>query len=395
MCAIALTGLSAIYQTIQPQRALSLNPFNSRASIALLANGLTGTDPLSQLPALDKVAQDAIRHAPIHALAYGLLGEIRLGQGERQTADALFDVALSLSRTEANSLQRTLVRAIEDGDHAAAMEKLDIFFRRWPTHFSSFAPAIPQLLRTPDGYETVLSTLAAEPPWRSQLLGFLDRDPGSIDLAYRLQLDLNSNVGETRPREIGSTLSSLLRNKRYDQAYRLFLLTLNERDRTHYGYVFNGGFDLEPSGRPFDWALASQPGVNVSREARDTGDGEDFRLKLRFLGKPVKQINVGQSIYLPAGHYRLAVNIDASDLKIPKGLNFNLHCIDPRRDVVRINILPGSYRDETLQTEFTLPDSTCRMFRLAMGTDLIAESFRYRYSGTLDIANVSIRRTGP
>lgn len=393
VCAIGLTGLSAIYQNIQPERALSFNPFNSRASIALLAEGLTGSDALSLLPALDEAAQDAIRYAPINALAYGLMGEVRLGEGERHTADALFDIALSLSRTEANALQRTLERAIKRGDYRAAIEKLNIFSRRWPAHFASLAPVIPQLLRTPDGYATALSTLSAEPPWRSRLLQFLDRDPGSIDLAYRLQLDLNGNTDDTRPREIGRTLSGLLRNKRYDQAYRLFLLTLNETDRAHYGYVFNGGFDLAPSGRPFDWNLKSRPGVKISREAMDTADGEDFQLKLQFLGKPVKRIDVSQYLYLPAGQYKLTLNVDASDLEVPKGLHLNIVCTEPKRTVSRIDVLPGSYRNETLEANFTLPDSTCKMFRLAMGTDLIAESFRYRYSGTLEIDNVSLRRT--
>jgi len=361
----------------------------------LLADGLTGADALPLLPMLDTVAQDAIRHAPINALAYGLLGEVRLGLGERHTADALFDIALSLSQTEANALQRTLVRAIEEGDYSAAIAKLDIFFRRWPAQFATFAPAIPQLLRTPAGYDTALSALAAEPPWRPQLLRFLDRDPGSIDLAYRLQLDLNSNSDETRPREIGGTLSGLLRTGQYDRAYRLFLLTLNEADRAHYGYVFNGGFELKPSGRPFDWRLASRPGVNISRERLDTEQGETFQLKLQFLGKPIKRIDVSQNLYLPAGQYRLTVNVDASDLKVPKGLHLNIVCTDPKRAVSRIDVMPGSYRNEMLEADFILPDSTCKMFRLSMGTDLIAESFRYRYSGTLVLDNVSLRRTDP
>ncbi len=360
----------------------------------MLADGLTASDALSHLATLDEVAQDTIRHAPINALAYGLMGEIRLAEGERQTADALFDIALALSRTESNALQRTLARAIEREDYSAAIEKLDIFFRRWPARFSTFAPAISQLLRTPGGYETALSTLAAEPPWRSQLLQYLDKDPGSIDLAYRLQLDLNGNREITRPREIGSTLSGLLRNKQYDQAYRLFLLTLNETDRANYGYVFNGSFDLESSGRPFDWKFESRPGVNISREAMDISDGQNFWLKLQFLGKPVKKVDVGQYLHLPAGQYTLTVGIDASDLNLPKGLYMHIDCIDPKREVSRINVPPGNYQNETLEAHFMVPDSICKMFRFALGTDLIAESFRYRYSGILAIDNVSLTRTG-
>lgn len=346
------------------------------------------------MPTLEGVAQSAIRHAPIDALVYGLLGEVKLSEGDEKTADALFEIALSLSRTEALALQRTLTRAASAGDHADAIEKLDILFRRWPRQFSAFADAIPQLLRSPDGYATALAALANRPPWRAQFLQTLNRDPDSIDLAYRLQLDLNQNTEETVPGEIGATLSGLLGAKRYDQAYRLFLLTLNETDRAHYGYVFNGGFDLEPSGRPFDWRLASRPGVKVFRSAIDTPDGEDFQLDLRFLGKPVKRIDVGQFLYLPAGQYRLTIKVDASDLITPKGLHFDIVCVDPKSRIIRIDVPPGSYRDETLEANFTLPDTSCRMFWLEMGTGLIAESFRYRYSGTLSIHTISLRRTG-
>lgn len=346
------------------------------------------------MPTLEGVAQSAIRNAPIDALVYGLLGEVKLSEGDEKTADALFEIALSLSRTEAIALQRTLTRATRAGDHAAAIEKLDILFRRWPGQFSAFADAIPQLLRTPDGYETALAALANRPPWRAQFLRMLNRDPASIDLAYRLHLDLNRDMEETVPGEIGGTLSGLLRARRYDQAYRLFLLTLNETDRAHYGYVFNGGFDLEPSSRPFDWRLASRPGVKVSREATDTSDGEDFRLDLQFLGKPVKRIDVSQFLYLPAGQYRLTIKVDAFNLTSPKGLHFDLICIDPKSPIIRIEVPPGSYRDEMLEASFDLPDTSCEMFRLEMGTDLIAESFRYRYSGTLSIRAISLRRIG-
>lgn len=315
-----------------------------------------------------------------------------MGEGDEKTADALFDIALSLSRTEAIALQRTMIRAAADGDHAAAIEKLDILFRRWPEQFSAFADAIPQLLRTPDGYETALAALANHPPWRARFLQTLNTDPDSIDLAYRLQLDLNQDTEETVPREIGGTLSGLLRARRYDQAYRLFLLTLNETDRAHYGYVFNSGFDLEPSGRPFDWRLASRPGVKLSRTAIDTPDGKDFRLDLQFLGKPIKRIDVGQFLYLPAGQYRMTINIDASNLTAPKGLHFDIICIDPKSRIMRIDVPQGSYRRETLEGNFILPDAGCELFRLEMGTDLIAESFRYRYTGTLSVHSISLGR---
>lgn len=344
------------------------------------------------MPALEQTGQQAVRFSAIDALAYGLLGEVYFGKGDDQKAAALFDTALSLSKTEANALQRTLMTAVENGDSVSAIAKLDILFRRWPAQFPSFAPIIPDLLRSSEGYDVTLATLRANPPWRAQFLGFLNSDPNTVGLAYRLQMDLGGNTSASRNREIGGTLSALLRDRHYDLAYRLFLLTLNDNDKAHYGYIFNGGFGLEPSGRPFDWTWRSDPGVKIWRIEGLEPDESDSRLAIQFLGKPVKNIRASQYLYLPAGNYRLTANLDAANLKAPKGLYLTISCVDPRGPVMRLDIPTGSYRDRTLVAQFELPDNSCGVLRLDLGTDLIAESFRYRYSGTLSIHDIALRK---
>tara|TARA_R110000751_G_scaffold172928_3_gene279349 strand:- start:63283 stop:64524 length:1242 start_codon:yes stop_codon:yes gene_type:complete len=393
-CAVALTGISNYYAESKPQQALSLNPLNAEAANRFLANWLIEPDSDVDFEHVDRVARMTIRYAPSHAQTYGLLGEIRRAREETKNAYALYDAALSVSSTEAIALQRTLATAIIGGDYAEAMAKLDILFRRWPSNFSTFAVIIQPLLRDPEGYKEALATLRTGPPWRRPFLGVLNRDVSSLDLAYRLQLDLNSDTDVSRQNEIGETLSALLRSKKYDQAYRLFLLTLNEEDQRYNGYVFNGNFILKPSGRPFDWAYANRPGVRISRIVGNNADGTAGNLTLGFLGKPVKNISLSQYIYLPAGKYRLSAETSAYNLKAPRGLYWKLDCINPVETIARIDIPEGSYRNRMLQTEFDLPDSSCRMTRLQMGTDLIAESFRYPYSGTMRIHEVALRNIG-
>lgn len=394
-CVVALTGLSNHYRQTDPNRALAINPLNTNAIADLLLLNITGDEPSENSAGdLHGVARDAIRYAPIDARARGLYGEVLVRQGETEYANSVFETALSLSNTEAMALQRTLRRAVEEGNSEAAIEKLDILFRRWPSQFSSFAPVLPFLLTMPQGYQNALAALGETPPWRGSFLGYLNRDPATVDFAYRLQLDLNSNAAETNPREIGGTVSALLRYKRYDLAYRLFLLTLNEDERLHYGYVFNGGFELEPSARPFDWNLRDRPGVSVSRRSGDPETADSSALDIRFLGKPVRQVGVQQSLFLPRGRYELSVELDASNLKIPRGLYIEVLCMEPRAIITRLDIPEGSYRSRILKSEFSMPDTDCFLSKFEMGTDLIAESFRYRYVGGLTIRNVAIRKIG-
>ena len=392
LCVIALTGISNFFLSADPQRALALNPLNVDAITGILIAEVGVLDDNIPPVELDNRARDAIRFAPIHARLRGLYGETLFRQGDETAANRMFNVALDLSQTETTALQRTLRSAVTEGNSAAALAKLDVLFRRWPTQFKSFAPIIPYLLSLPDGYEIALSDLRKSPPWRRQFLNYLNNDPGTVDLAYRLQLDLNGNVQDTDPREIAGTVTALLKFKEYGLAHRLFLLTLDETDRENYGYLFNSNFEQALSGRPFDWRVGDMPGVSVSQTTDTTSQGNQSTLKVQFQGKPVKQIGLTQYLYLPAGKYELNIDLDAVNLKAPKGLFVRITCLDPRRTVSKLDIPAGSYRDRILQSTFVLPDSSCKMLQLGMGTDLIAESFRYRYAGTLSIRNISIRK---
>ncbi len=386
---VALTGIGNFYQGSHPQRALAFNPFDVDARATLIEQSVLAEAPTAS-PDLATVAQQAIRFAPIDARSYSLLAEVQQQLGNDRLAESLFGTALTLSKTEGLALQRTLQSALTNRDFAGALDKLDILFRRYPAAFSAFAPAIPPLLSDQDGYQLALAVLRNDPPWRGRFLSFLDRDPASIDLAYRLQLALNGSGNANRPGEVGGTLNALIRNRDFGRAFRLFLLTQSEEDRQHGGYIFNAAFDLEPSGRPFDWTIHNSPGVNMFRETREQSGAPESSLLVQFLGKPVKRIGIGQYIYLPPGEYRLRADIDAANLRAPKGLYFSLACIDPRDGLARLDVPEGSYRARTLEADFDLPDSSCKMLRLDMQTDLIAESFRYAYTGSLSIQGITI-----
>ena len=388
----ALTGLSRAWQQSDPVQALRFNPFNADAGNARMAQGLTSPDNAALLPALAASGRETVRFSPINALARSLLGEVYLGMGDTRTADALFEAALSLSKTEANALLRTVAGALEDGDIEAVMARLDILFRRWPEQLDAFVPVMPGLLESPDGYRTMLETLRTKPPWRPKFLAALSKDPGGLELAYGMQLDLGAGgAGALRHEELAGTLSALIRAGRYGAAHRLFLLTLSDADRQHSGYVFNGDFALEPSGRPFDWGLRSSSGASLKRVAASRSGAA---VEMRFLGKPVRTIALRQHLHLQPGRYRLALSLDAAGLNAPKGLFLNIACLDPRADIIRLDIPDGSYRDRTLVGEFELPDDRCGLFRLGFATDLIAKSMRYAYFGTVTIRAVELSRIG-
>jgi hypothetical protein len=391
-CAVALTGFSNYFREHDAARAVKFNPLNVEARINLLANILNGPVKQSEAAELDRFAKSTIGFGSIDAQAYGQLGDIYLQSGDGVKAAQLFDIALDLSKTEPRALQRTLVASIEMGKYAKAVDKLDILFRRWPRQFEEFAGSIPILLRQPSGYRQVLSVLKTRPPWRRHFLAFLDREAATVDFAYNLQLDLSSDGTVVSQVEVANTIRSLLRLGKYYLAYRLFLLTQSEEDRRNSGNVFNGSFALKPTGRPFDWTLRNEPGASVSHEKISNSGGQDFSLAVQFLDKPVKRIGVSQYVYLPTGQYRLSVDTSGTMLRTPKGLHWSLDCIYQKNGVAKLDIPEGNHDHDILEAEFNIAENGCKILELRLDTDLIAESFRYRYSGGLTIHNVSITR---
>jgi len=386
-----LTGFSHYFQATDPALATRINPFNVSARMLLLDRELSDGQA-DQTQELTDFARKTIQYAPIQASAFAQLGEIHHKQGDDTTADALFDVALTLSETEGLALQRTMVRSMEEGDYARAMRKFDILMRRWPHESRAFAPIIPILLRQADGYDEALSLLKTTPPWRQWFLQHLNQDVSTVDLAYRFQLDLHAVVSDRDYPEIANAITGLLNAKRYDLAYRLFLLTQTEEDRLYNRYMFNGSFALALNDRPFNWALKREAGSHVSRKTLNNTDGQEFALSIRFMDKPVKRVGTNQLVNVPTGRYRFSVDLGATRLKAPKGLYWQITCLNPvRKALATLDIPAGQYQLKTLETEFAVVEGECGgILNLTIETDLVAESFRYRYSGELTVYDVSL-----
>ncbi|MEX3011463.1 hypothetical protein [Hoeflea sp. TYP-13] len=391
--AVAFLGLSTRFQNSSPDWALTFNPVNSHARIRSIAAELDNRADPSQLLKLRRAAEETIRIASIDAKAYSLLGEVYRLYGDDTTAAALFETALALSKTDFLALNRSLLWAVESSNHDETVSKMDVLLRRWPDQFDTVSPILLSLLSSPGGYQIALSKLREMPPWRDRFLNFLNRNAETLTFAYKLQLDLNAQQTGRRTQEIGRTISALMRAGRRELAFRLFLLTQSEEDRSNNGYVFNGSFALQPSGRRFDWTLQKTPGVALVRQ-KEPGD-DSYALAVRFLDKPVKLIGVTQVVHLPPGQYRLSAHVSTNRLKMPKGLYFNLTCLNGTGEIARLNVPDRPLRDEMIETQVNQASGDCRFLKLGMGTGLVAESFRYRYSGTLLIHDIALTGMAP
>ena len=380
-------ALSRSVETSAPQSALRLNPWNSEARLGSVASVLNAQDAAQpDLAALAEEAKRGLWLAPVDARFLSLLGEVRQRQGGRAAAEQLFVEAQRVSPTELHALGQLILAAGNRGDVADAVRLLDVMLRRWPNELKSIEPGLPGLLASVEGQQAVLAVLEADPPWRTRFLAALARSDAGLASASQLILKLANSAAPPTPGEISTIVNGFLRAKRYDDAHRLFLLTLSDVDFGRTGLVHNGRFDATASPSPFNWQFASTSAAEVRLDGAPpyTGAG------VRFLNKPARDIGLRQTILLGPGRYRLAVDASAVSLVAPRGIYWSVRCLAPSREIARLDIDPGTYRNRSIATEFEVKDCAAQSVDLRSG--LVADSWVYRYSGRVTFHSLGIER---
>ncbi|RWO07932.1 MAG: hypothetical protein EOS08_31975 [Mesorhizobium sp.] len=385
-------GLSRFLENETPTVSLALDPLNVNALIGEITHDLNDTSNAPDLDALLVKAESALRFDLADARLYSLIGEIKYRKSEKDQAYEFFDQARKLSKTEIHALQRSIGRSIETGDLSGAVRDIDILLRRWPDQFPAIAEGLPTILSNPDGYQAVLAAIRAAAPWRSNLLVTLGKTPEGLDFANRLLLDLAGSRAPPNSNEVSAVIKGYIGQKEYERAYRLFLFSLSDQERKLGGYIFNSTFEPVRSGKPFDWQVHDQSGLEIAfSTSNDSVEGEGGAT-VRFLNTPVKHAALSQYIELPPGSYKISLLASARNLKLPKELFWSIWCVGAASETGRFNIPEGTYNRQALGQEFSVGSAGCPMQLLRLETAAIAESWRFRYVGTLVMHKLSIER---
>ncbi|TIX68514.1 MAG: hypothetical protein E5V25_13095, partial [Mesorhizobium sp.] len=138
--------------------------------------------------------------------------------------------------------------------------------------------------------------------------------------------------------------------------------------------------------------LRDQSGLEITFvTSHDAVEGEGGAT-VRFLNTPVKNTALSQYIELPPGSYKISLVASARNLKLPKELFWSIRCVDPAAEIARFNIPEGTYNRQALSQDFSVGPAACPMQLLRLETAAIAESWRFRYVGTLVMHKLSIER---
>ncbi|MEP5781069.1 MAG: hypothetical protein ABJL18_10970, partial [Hyphomicrobiales bacterium] len=186
----------------------------------------------------------------------------------------------------------------------------------------------------------------------------------------------------------------LVRAGRNAEAYRLFLLTLDEERRKAAGYVFDSSFDFEAGANPFDWRFKRQSGVDLSLKKTGRKNLDDKSLQIKFLKKPVNFRDVNQNIRLHAGEFKLEVIYKNRDVKGPNPVMVGVFCAGQPKPLSQVALEKSNLQEQSVSTVFRVPNEKCDLQTVTVFNDNFSKSWANLYSGTLLIHDIRIELTG-
>src|SRR5580704_672130 len=349
---------------------------------ALANRAFSAFDLISQkqsidLPAVRAAAEAGLRHEPLNARALRLLGQVSDAAKNDAAAASFMQAAAKLSLHDNFADSWLMIKSFAAKDYPSTVYYADILLRTTPELGPYVVPILARIAEDKGSAGLVKATLADDPPWRDQFFRVLPTSITDARTPLDLLLALRTSATPPLPEDINRYLNFLVQHKLYELAYYTWLQFLPAEELRNAGLLYNGGFEIAPTGSPFDWIMPQGSGVTVDIEARPDGDGGQALL-LNFQYGRVDYGSVAQLIMLAPGRYHFTGRVKG-ELVGPRGLKWRVSCAETRDNRLAegpmINGRVPSWSDTGF--DFMVPAQNCRAQYLSLDLDarMASESF--------------------
>jgi hypothetical protein len=295
---------------------------------------------------------------PADALIYLTLAELwELDERQRESI-ALVKIADELGPLRSPALIRSAEFWLRQGQLDRALARWSQLLRTRPGTAGQIFPVLLKLAEQPVS-QPLLAPLLKEPPeWWERFFVYAARNAPRVETVtflYQGRQRRGALPGEAEQR---AYLDRLWRDRRWLEAYLAWLSGLDEAQIRVLGNVYNGGFELPPSGLGFDWRLPSVRGARAE-VAPTYGMSGDRALRVRFDGQRVRFRHVLQYLYLDPGRYRLQGKARPDHLRTERGLRWVVRCAPEGPPLAESERFLGSDQWRTFAVEFKVPETDC------------------------------------
>ena len=321
-----------------------------------------------------------------------LLAELLLQQGRIEDADALMGRAVWLM--PANPWVR-----LGAGDYWLKRKKDNLVIENWsaalttkPDLSGKLFPVLLNLAENEKARPLFKPLVEAPPKWWESFVAYLaekvkDHETLVAIMNMRKGTSVSLSKGERE-----SLVGRLERDRQWPLAYLEWASGLSGTERRSLGSVYNGGFELEPGNRGFDWYLPNMKGVVATRTRDRDAVGEKV-LQLAFTGQEMSFAHLHQLLFLPAGKYAFSVRVRVDGLATRGGLHWVLRCADnPDPALGESERLLGASEWRTVGFNLEVPDEPGCLAQILQLESTGKHLYDHKLQGAILFDQVEIRR---
>ena len=391
--AVAALGLGEASQRFAFGSAAKPQPGSGAAQIPAIVERERVLEPAEAAQMRD-VLERALMREPFDARAVRILGQLADDAGDRARTAAAMRVAARLSLRESTAVYWLLMQAAEARDYPAAIAHADALLRSRPGLSTLVVPVLVAIAESPGGSAPIIAALGSDPPWRGQLLASMPGLARDERTPLQVLTALKQSPKPPTVHDYRAYIDHLLGRQSYELAYYTWLQSLTPEQLASTGFLFNGGFLLQPSGLPFDWVLRDGPGVTVEIAQLPSEPGQNA-LVIEFGVGRVEFPGVTQHIMLGAGSYRLKGRHRGEIIGV-RGLRWRVVCAGGgRAPLGEGEMLLGAVPNwREFDLRFTVPGEGCRAQVVRLDLDARSASEQL-VTGRMSFDDLVIARVPP
>jgi hypothetical protein len=412
---VTTRGLASYLAENNPEASLRLRAGNPTALLNLIDNKLdeaqeaarkkssggekstsfypTGLDPKGAAQ-IRRWAEAALRDDPLSSEALRVLGELSDSNADKSQTRRLMQAAVRRSLRESVAVYYMMQENYFRRDYDAALRYADILLRTRPQVAAQVMPMLGEVAENRAASPKLKQLIAMNPPWRGQFFASLpsvttDARTGLDFLLSAKESSAPPTAGELRP-----YLDFLVNRGFYDLAYYTWLQFLPDEQLGQAGHLFNGSFEIEPLGTPFDWRFSQDMGATTKIASRPD-DVARHALFMQFGPGRAEFQGVRQLLMLPPGSYSLKGQYEL-DLVSPRGLQWRITCVGGQTEPLAQSVLYNGRAAEWTEFDvnFSVPEQNCpaQNLELVSGARSASEQFM---TGTAWFDDLLIRSADP
>jgi tetratricopeptide (TPR) repeat protein len=312
------------------------------------------------LPEIRARLESALMNEPLNARALRILGQLADTSKDNDDASKYMTAAARLSLHEGIAVYWLMRKSTAANDYKAAISYADALLRTDPGLGPYVVPILAHFAEQQASKDLVKTLLESNPPWRGLFFGALPDSVTDARTPLEFLLALSTTPTPPTSAEIGRYLDFLIRHRFYDLAYYTWLQFLPADELRNAGLLFNGSFEVAPSGLPFDWVITQGSGVTIDIVPRRDKNNA-HALLVDFLYGRVDYHSVSELVLLPPGTYQFAGQYNGK-IAGPRGLKWRIVCAGESNTRIgespMISGVTSAWKD--IEFIFTVPAADCR-----------------------------------